>query len=198
MHHGLFIIGMHLLCGPKSKSLGLDLFELQEFNVDRSGLGNRDIFLRNVRTFVADHGVCDASEPTDSLTLTEEDIEKIREAYTAFRFFSVDGGHTADHCANDLQIAEALTAPGGVIILDDTFSHQWPGVTEGMYRYLANPERALRPFATTAKKTFLAQENFCPDYAASLIRGLGAHAVRHRHKITEISGSQVQSIEMHV
>jgi Methyltransferase domain len=118
--------------------------------------------------------------------LTDEDIAKIRSSCDTFRFFSVDGGHTADHCYKDLCTSEALVASGGVVALDDGFAFEWPGVTEGLFRYLNRPGAKLAPFASTKKKVFLTQKEFCKNFADGLIAGLNARKVKYSQKDTEI------------
>jgi hypothetical protein len=60
VHHGLFFIGMHVLCGLDAKSLGIDLFAIQHLNVDNSGSGSRKILkktFRNLSRPLRMHGI---------------------------------------------------------------------------------------------------------------------------------------------
>jgi hypothetical protein len=127
----------------------------------------------------------------DSLSLGEEEIKSMREKYGPFRFFSVDGGHTADHCFKDLCTSEELTAAGGVVMLDDSFAYDWPGVTEGFFRYLDRRDAKLAPFAATSKKVFLTQKDYCSAYAAGLKEELARRGVKFGTKNRTIAGSTV-------
>ena len=68
---------------------------------------------------------------------------KLRElAGGAIRFFSVDGGHTDEIVFSDMKLAEATLADGGIVIADDVFNEQWPGVAVGTLRYLVRRGQA--------------------------------------------------------
>ena len=69
-----------------------------------------------------------------------------------FRIFSVDGSHTAEATRVDLANAAACMVPGGVIILDDVFNPDWPGVAEGLHAYMAEPSQPLAAFAVAFNK----------------------------------------------
>src|SRR3974377_1552108 len=56
VHHGRLFLLLHLLTHPPERSVAIDLFEMQDENVDGSGKGSRDALLHNLRT----HG-CDLS-----------------------------------------------------------------------------------------------------------------------------------------
>jgi len=190
VHHGLFFIGMHNRCSRDAKSLAIDLFDLQHLNVDHSGYGERSIFLSNLAKHAISPDNCFLHRG-DSLSLGEADINSMRENYGPFRFFSVDGGHTADHCFKDLCTSEELTAAGGVVMLDDSFAYDWPGVTEGLFRYLNRREAKLAPFAVTSKKVFLTQNDHCHAYAAGLKEELGRRDVKFQTKNGTVSGSPI-------
>ena len=51
------------------------------------------------------------------------------------RFFSIDGGHLSHIVKHDLETAALSITDGGVIILDDYFNPEFPGVSEGTNRY---------------------------------------------------------------
>lgn len=191
VHHGLFFIGMHNLCEPGGKSLALDLFELQDLNVDASGYGDKDVFARNLRSYAAHADDCIVHDGIDSLAISAEYAMELRRRFGPFRFVSVDGGHTPEHCSNDLRIAEQITAQGGVVVLDDSFSYEWPGVTEGMYRYLGQSDTGLVPFAVTRKKAFLTQPEFADRYKRALEAELGTRVGRFWTKDTQILGREV-------
>jgi len=148
IHHGRLFILLHLLRQAGERSAAYDLFELQDENVDGSGLGDKSIFLGNLQT----HG-CDLAsivvKTRNSLAMTADEV---RADAGPVRMFSVDGGHTADITASDLALAEASLCPGGIVILDDYFNPEWPGVSEGAARYLGSRSSTLVPVAIGGNK----------------------------------------------
>ena len=87
----------------------------------------------------------------NSMDLTGAILTRLAEG--PLRFVSVDGGHTAEITAHDLATAEAAIAEGGVIVVDDVFNEQWPGVGDGVRRYFERRPN-LVPFAIGANKTY--------------------------------------------
>lgn len=190
VHHGLYFIGMHCLCGPGARSLALDLFELQHLNVDTSGRGSREIFLAHVNRYAPYPQHCIALPGMDSLTIDRQRASDLAAEYGPFRFFSVDGGHTAAHCKHDLEIAEAMLAPGGIAVLDDSFGFDWPGVTEGLIAYV-RAGGGLVPFAITPKKTLLAAPDVCAAYRNVLAKGIEERGIAAIVKSSELCGAEV-------
>ena len=149
VHHGRLFILLHLLSNQSEKSVAWDLFERQEENVDGSGLGNRSIFVDNLRK-----NGCDLERikifSENSMNLT---VEAVLEACEGkLRLFSIDGGHTAEITYNDLSLARQTLSEGGLIILDDFFHEAWPGVAEGTCRYMREHDNALFPVIIAGNK----------------------------------------------
>ena len=68
------------------------------------------------------------------------------EGLAPVRIASIDGGHTAPTTYHDLVLVSCALADGGVVILDDFFSHGWPGATDGLFRFLLLRNHSLAPF----------------------------------------------------
>lgn len=51
VHHGKQFIALHNLMCPGAKSVAIDVFGEQRFNLDQSGSGHRDRFLKNLATW---------------------------------------------------------------------------------------------------------------------------------------------------
>jgi hypothetical protein len=149
VHHGKLFILLYLLGLPSEKAVAIDLFEDQHLNVDNSGSGDLARFHRNLdrhadsRRLVLHKG--------NSMDLGGATLTRLAEG--PLRFFSVDGGHTAEITAHDLATAEASIAEGGIIVVDDVFNEQWPGVADGVHRYFERRPN-LVPFAIGANKTY--------------------------------------------
>jgi hypothetical protein len=173
VHHGKLFILLYLLGSEYEPGVAIDLFSHQHLNVDRSGAGDLNSFRRNLRRHA------DLSR----LILHEGDSTQLTSAHLLelgagpFRLFSIDGGHTAEITAHDLATAEGALAEGGIIILDDCFNEEWPGVSDGVHRYFSQP-RSIVPFAIGAGKTFFSHPAFAQRYAAVLLK-MDPKAVEH-------------------
>ncbi len=150
--------------GGTGKSVAIDLFGDQELNVDKSGNGNLDKFTDNVALW----------STTDGVVLHQGDSTKLEptvlteKAGGPIRFFSVDGGHTAEIVYSDMRLAEETLAEGGIVIADDIFNQQWPGVAVGTLRYLDDGAKLAPPFAIGFNKVYFTQPEFCDVYRATL------------------------------
>lgn len=153
VHHGKLFILLCLLLKPGERALAVDLFELQSENVDGSGLGSRVHLERNLARF----GVRANLMAENSMRLT---ADRILNLTGPVRLFSVDGGHTAEITYNDLSIASEVACEGGLVILDDYFSTEWPGVTEGACEFMR--ERKLSPVGYVSNKLILVRGDNAP------------------------------------
>ncbi|MDY6805829.1 MAG: class I SAM-dependent methyltransferase [Cyanobacteriota bacterium] len=163
VHHGKFFIGIHNLNNLGHKSLAIDIFDEQHLNIDSSGKGNLNAFQENVANYCLNPDLC-SYKIADSLSLNLYDIHKIREEYGLFRIFSIDGGHTAEHTINDWKIAEEMTANGGVIIVDDYYNPNWPGVHEGIANIFISSRPKFAPFLYSSNKMFFTTASYHKRY----------------------------------
>jgi hypothetical protein len=147
VHHGKFFIGIEQLTPAQNRAVAIDCFSQQQFNIDGSGRGNLPIFLDNCNKFAA-HPERVIPLEIDSLNV---DCEKL--GIGKFGVISVDGCHTERHTINDLEIAERLLAPKGIVILDDILNQDWMGVVSGASKFFSTP-RVLSPFAVGFNKLF--------------------------------------------
>jgi hypothetical protein len=154
VHKGKFIVG--LLCAVDYRpSLAIDIFNMQELNIDNSGGGQNDLleqFSSNVDRFGS--GKIKAIV-ADSLSLSAAHQSNILQEFGSFQFFSVDGGHEPEHLVNDYRFAEAVTHPGGAIIIDDMLNPGWPGVMEGVASLFLLDRPKFVPFAIGYNKLIL-------------------------------------------
>jgi SAM-dependent methyltransferase len=150
VHHGktaLFLAQM----AAKGETLGVcDVFDQQELNRDRSGEGNRAVFERHMQAHRAEAKIFAKL----SSALTTEDTTN------TCRFVHIDGGHRPEDVLNDLQVAERALLPSGIVAVDDVFNPNWPGVSEGFYRYRGN----LVPIAIGGNKVLLARPEAAARY----------------------------------
>lgn len=191
VHHGRYFLAMAALSRSSEKLVAVDIFEDQHLNIDKSGQGDREQFLANI----AVHGPADAESRLLLIKADSTDIqpEQLRDAAgDSFRFFSVDGGHTVRHVINDLALAEATLAEGGVISVDDFFNSDWPGIAEGLLRYVMESATTLVPLFYGDNKLYLVQKSWVEDYWLMVERELDARAVHVKR--TEFLGHPVAHI----
>merc|ERR1712107_907052 len=88
-----------------------------------------------------------------------------------YRMFHVDGGHYVEASLHDLNIAACSIVPGGVVLVDDLHNLRWPGVQEGLHRYMlaAPPPRRLEPFLYTGR-LFLTTPGYAEAYRQAIRR----------------------------
>lgn len=157
VHGNLFEIGVHhgksaLLLARAAASgdvLGVcDVFEDQPANLDDSGEGSRELFLRNLRVF-------SVLSPERLRIFAKRSELLTREDTTTCRLFHIDGGHRPEDLIADLRVAARALAPAGVVVVDDVFNPSWPGVSEGFFRFMWEEPETFTPFLIGGNKVFL-------------------------------------------
>ncbi|MBO3459378.1 class I SAM-dependent methyltransferase [Aetokthonos hydrillicola Thurmond2011] len=164
VHHGKLFILLHLMLRKNERSFAVDIFDKQELNIDKSGKGNLNIFLKNVRDLGGNPDLIDIFEKSSLNVSAEEIISKSGK----IRIFSVDGGHTAELTLNDLLIAEQSICDGGIIIIDDYFNAHWPGVSDGVFQFFQKKKSDLIPIIISPNKIFLTHTKYAKDYQSFL------------------------------
>jgi hypothetical protein len=133
VHHGRFTGCLFLGATANEDLVVGDIFEQQEKNVDGSGYGNKQMFMKGLTTY--------GLSASDLRTVHTGSTDEIpfdwssSAGFSPFRMFSVDAGHTAALTFNDLEIAFCNLLQGGIVVLDDIFHPHWVGVTEGLFDY---------------------------------------------------------------
>ncbi len=132
VHHGKSsVLFANLLASGEQLNI-CDVFDSQEDNVSSSGKGSRSIFLENIKKY-------SNTEITTIHTCLSSELspDKIGQQY---RLFHIDGGHNTDEALFDLILASKTLHEKGIIILDDPFRIEWPGVTEALLEFLKQNE----------------------------------------------------------
>jgi len=187
VHHGRLFIGLQLAVPAGTPAVAIDVFGDQQSNIDSSGQGDLRKFEANVRRWSDWSSV--VVKEADSQTLKGADVVQL--GGCPARLFSVDGGHTAEIVAIDLATAEEALAPGGIIVLDDVFNDEWPGVVVGTLDHL-NRGSSLVPFCVGFNKTYLTTSGEHADQYRAVLRDHYARAWRVRHKTTDFNGHPVE------
>jgi hypothetical protein len=143
VHHGKFFLALATVASPTETLWAIDVFDLQELNPDQSGRGDVERFLSNADAFGVDPSSVrlfqTASDALAPSFLHAQGLAPVRMA-------SIDGGHSAQTTCHDLVLISCALADGGIVIVDDYLSHGWPGVTDGLFRFLLLRNHSLAPF----------------------------------------------------
>lgn len=165
---GKFFAALALAKDAYGPHFAFDVFDLTQFNLGGGPRGNLEIFKENLKAAGVEAAKVEIRQ-VDSMAITARDIEEVRDATGGgFSLFSVDGCHRAEHTVNDLQIAMELTKPGGLILLDDYYNQDWPGVQEGTVRLYLNSLPRFIPIAFTCNKLLLAHIGYAEAMFAHL------------------------------
>ncbi|MGD1711797.1 class I SAM-dependent methyltransferase [Dapis sp. BLCC M172] len=192
IHHGKLFIGLHNLTTEDESSLAIDIFDNQSLNIDKSGKGNLEQFKINLNSFAARPESIEVMEK-DSITLSIKDLLDIESSLGKFRFFSIDGGHTVQHTINDFKVAEQLICNGGLVMVDDYLSQNWPGVSEGIARLFLLDSPKLIPFMIGAGKLVFTTISFYQEYFKLTVDWLKKRSGKYGSKIVLMYGYNVVS-----
>jgi hypothetical protein len=161
VHHGrsaLFLA--HLLQRPQEHLAVCDIFNPQE-NTSHSGLGDRERFMSHAQAAFGDLSFLRVyAQPSSSLT-TEI-------MGTGYRLVHIDGGHSAAECLADLHLAADHLVPEGMIVLDDPFRIEWPGVTEALLAFLQADGQPFVPLVGGFNKIVLMRTGAVAPYAEAM------------------------------
>jgi hypothetical protein len=147
VHEGLSFLAAALSSDESERLFACDVFERQELNVDGSGRGDLAVFGANLGKCGLSVG--DVALFAGSSTSVPRDYFSAR-GLPAFRFFSIDGGHTQAVTLSDLRLAASVLMQGGVVALDDIKNEGWLGVRAALFEALAGGFE-LAPFAANFK-----------------------------------------------
>lgn len=139
VYYGKTLIGMALAAQEGECVLGFDIFP----NDTKAQV------VETLRTTLpSDYSARVVLSTADSTKISAPEwIEALKQPA---RFIHIDGDHTYRAVINDLLLADAYLADGGVVVIDD-FLHEWyPDVTEGIFDAL-RVVRNIRPVAVIAR-----------------------------------------------
>jgi predicted O-methyltransferase YrrM len=163
---GRFFIALALALGEGEVALGMDLFEWPNDQVQSKFEAN-----------CTRYGVPPERRVTWKVDSNATTPEALREKIGGglVRFFHVDGDHSRAALTRDLELATAVLAPGGVIVLDDMLHPSYPLLIEAVMRYLdRHPEMCVlavidRETIVAATKFILCQRDWFKRYEADLM-----------------------------
>jgi hypothetical protein len=190
VHHGKFFILLANLRRQRERAFAVDIFDDQHLNPDNSGRGNLARFTKNLQLYTNEADTVIIQK--DSKTLTRADF--YRSKRNSVRLFSVDGSHTAAYTFSDLTVAAHLLAMDGLIILDDFYNPDWPGVQEGFHRFLSDPATDVAPFAYGNNKLYLCKIASQAKYLGFVENDLRPFLLHHKR--VEIGNFPVAHISL--
>lgn len=158
---GRFFIALCLMMWPGEKAVAIDVFEDQHLNLDKSGVGDYEIFTGNILQVLGDSFPLSIIK-ADSLKVKRQQLQDGTNG-CGIRLFSIDGCHTAEHTESDLLLAAQSLAPGGLIILDDYENPAWPGVNQGVDNFLHRGGGVV-PFAVAYNKLYFTTDDSVAAY----------------------------------
>lgn len=147
---GRFFIAMALALEPDERALGMDLFDWPTPKV-------KDRFEQNCLA----HGVARERfitwQTNSQTTPPAELLAKLGGGRV--RFFHIDGEHSRSALTKDLELATAVLAPGGLIVLDDMLHPGYPTLMVAVQEYLArHPEMVV--LAVIDRETIVSATKF--------------------------------------
>lgn len=171
VHHGKSAVMLASMANPESETLSVcDIFASQHSNVSRSGYGDRQVFEANLRRYALHFA------PIRILQVNSKELRP-DEVGDNIRFFHIDGGRNADEALSDLRLAAASLVQDGVIVVDDAFRPEWPGVTEAIIRFL-DGHREFCAVVMAFNKLMIARRP-----AADLYCGVGSQTLRDQYDL---------------
>lgn len=203
VYHGKFLIPLILTRRSLVNNYAIDVFDMQQFNLDGAGEGN----IERLKTNMAIAGIPQTAVEilkADSTALPRDKISEIRQITCGFSMFSIDGCHTLIHTLNDIEIAMELTHEGGVIFIDDFESQHWPEVSEAVARLYIQRTPKFVPLCVLHNKLILAHISHHHHYLNTLVDNLsnennykkvrryGFETVRYKRAMTRVGESSAE------
>lgn len=162
--HGKSFIPLYLLSNADERVLAVDCFDLQQYNYDNSGIGCKlSNFMNNIKKYADPLTLKLELLQGDTTVMTADDYLKKCNNGLPFRIFSIDGSHEAKQTEIDAENALKSLTKGGIIIVDDFFNYGWPGVAEGISRFLINHQE-IKAFFIGFNKILLTHKEFVDEY----------------------------------
>ncbi|CAF1257042.1 unnamed protein product [Adineta ricciae] len=147
VHRGKFTSYLYLLRHRSGNQtlFAVDVFAKKSLNIDQSGNGDRNEFLKAIKTY--------ANVSVDEVDIYEGNSLDLNSAYSnntsaqywwqkkvgknGFQIVSIDGGHTTLLTYADLCSVSRFLVDGGIVIVDDIDNPGWLGVRDGVGRFLS-------------------------------------------------------------
>jgi len=99
-------------------------------------------------------------------------LEHINFPANSCKWIHIDGKHTGEAVYNDLKAADKFLSYNGIVCIDDFFEHQYPQITQAVFRYLDKNPYSFGMFLCGFKKAYLARIEYIENYLTHCHKGL--------------------------
>ncbi len=167
VHHGAYFAALVALSWPGEPLWACDLFDkMQNLNLDKSGRGNLDGFLRKVSNHTGRKDIHVEARP--SYELYKHNIAPLK----PFRILSIDGSHMETNTFTDLSWATRHVARGGLLTIDDVASPRWLGPSRALraYWHFHDRQYLFLPLLLTPKKLWIVSRRWHSNYSDGISR----------------------------
>jgi hypothetical protein len=100
------------------------------------------------------------------------------------RWLHIDGEHTGTAVYRELELANRIVSPQGLVVVDDFFSPRYPANTTEVIRYLEKNPFHFRLLAVGFNKGYLCRPESLPFYMDFMVKGLSGALLGYRCKST--------------
>jgi hypothetical protein len=100
------------------------------------------------------------------------------------RWFHIDGEHTGTAVYRELELANRIVNPDGIVVIDDFFSPRYPANTTEVVRYLEKNPFHFRLLAVGFNKGYLCRPESLPHYMDFMASGMSGALAAYGAKTT--------------
>jgi hypothetical protein len=99
--------------------------------------------------------------------------------HQSVRWFHIDGEHTGTAVYRDLELANRIVNPQGIVVIDDFFSPRYPANTTEVIRYMEKNPFHFRLLAVGFNKGYLCRPEALPRYMDFMASGMPGALARY-------------------
>jgi hypothetical protein len=108
----------------------------------------------------------------------------LKAMHHSVRWFHIDGEHTGTAVYRELEFANQIVNPQGIVVIDDFFSPRYPANTTEVIRYMEKNPFHFRLLAVGFNKGYLCRPEALPRYMDFMASGMSAALTRYGAKTT--------------
>jgi predicted O-methyltransferase YrrM len=168
-----------LLSFQKAAGIGGDMLEFGILQgrsaalLGRQLAGSERLVLVDVFAQLNPDAIAPFAGSVDFILCSTETVEKDHPQYCAppraYRFIHIDASHAYRATFTELQLADKLLAPGGIISLDDFTNLNYSQNIAAIFRYLYTAPTDLTVFLVTDEKAYLCRKNDLTLYTSFVL-----------------------------
>lgn len=152
VHQGKLLLLLLLTKLDSEGAFAIDPFKDNEINLAQNSPRSVEILQRHIATWAPKATRVQVIANYSTEVLPSEVVNVSGRA----RLLSVDGSHEDEIVTLDMAWAEQVLEPHGIVIVDDFFNSQYPGVCSAVSRHVISSGSRLKPFAISPGKLYLA------------------------------------------